>query len=60
MVQISAGQIRHSLSTTGQRCDIFSKGAVSSGRNDEEKGLANSLHASAYYSKNEKFGLIRN
>ena len=40
------------------RCDISSKGAVLPGRNDAEIGPANSLHASAYYSKyNERFDL---
>ena len=41
------------------RFNISSKGAVLPGRNDVEMGPANSLHASAYYSKyNERFDLI--
>ena len=44
------------LPTAHHRCDISSKGAVLPGRNDEEMGPANSLHALAYYSKyNERF-----
>ena len=35
------------LSTPRQRCDISSKEAVWSGRNDAEIGPTNSLHASA-------------
>ena len=42
---------------TARHCsNISSKGAVLRGRNDAETGLANSLHASAYYSEyNERF-----
>ena len=44
------------LPTARHRCDIFSKEAVFPGRNDAEKGPANSLHALAYYSEyNERF-----
>ena len=39
------------LPTARHRCNISSKGAVLPGRNDAEMGPANSLHASAYYSK---------
>ena len=47
------------LPTARHHCDISSKGAVLPGRNDAEMGPANSLHASAYYSKyNERFDLI--
>ena len=47
------------LPTAGHRCDIPSKGAVLPVSNDAEMGPANSLHASAYYSKyNERFDLI--
>ena len=48
------------LPTARHCCDISSNGAVLSGRNDAEIGPANSLHVSAYYSKNERFDLIRN
>ena len=45
--------------TTRHRCEVSSKGAVLPGRNDAEMGPANSLHASAYYSKrNERFNLV--
>ena len=37
------------LPTVRHRCDISSKGAVWSRRNDEEIGPANSLHASGKY-----------
>ena len=44
------------LPTARHRCEISSKGAVLPGRNDAEKGPANSLHASAYYNEyNERF-----
>ena len=47
------------LPTARHRCDISSKEAVLSGRNDAEMGPANSLHASAYYSEyNERFFLF--
>ena len=36
------------------RCDISSKGAVLPGRNDVEKGPANSLYTSVYHSKYNK------
>ena len=55
-----AGQIRNSASTARHHCDISSKGAVLPGLNDTEMGLAYSLHASAYYSENERFDLVRN
>ena len=42
------------LPTARHRCDISSKEAVLPGRNDAEMGPANSLHASAYYSKYNK------
>ena len=46
------------LLTPRQRCDISSKEAVLSGCNDADIGPANSLHASAYYSKyNQRFDL---
>ena len=47
------------LLTARHRCDISSKGAVLPGRSDAEMSPANSLHASAYYSKyNETFDLL--
>ena len=47
------------LPTARHRCDISSKEAVLPGRNDAEMGLANSLHASAYYSEyNERLDFI--
>ena len=44
------------LPTARHRCDIFSKGTVSPGRNDAEMAPTNLLHVSAYYSEyNERF-----
>ena len=54
-----AGQIGHKMLPTAHRCcDISSKGAMLPGCNDVEMGPTNSLHVSAYYSKNnERFNL---
>ena len=49
------------LPTARHLCDISSKEAVLPGRNDTEMGLANLLHALAYYCEyNERFDLTFN